>query len=101
VRVTGYSWQIVMDETGNVKPIYCIITDVDPERELRLRYEFMTANNRFIFYPIERKEYYSEELRESIVEYVVSDWDILYPVKHGNTRDILPVSWHITKTDCD
>lgn len=81
VLVTGYDWIAIEDENGKMTPTYCKITGANPQGDLKLNYEFMTADNTYVFYITEKKEYYSEELKENCVEYVVSGWDILYPIK--------------------
>ena len=101
VLVTGYEWIMTEDENGKTQPTYCIISGNEPGNSLSLSYDFMSADNQFVFYPIEKKEYYSEELQENVVEYIVEKWDILYPVKHGNILDIIPMSHAITKLDCN
>lgn len=101
VLVTGFNWLAVEDEKGKMPPTYCIITGADPQSELKLSYEFMSAGNTFIFYVNERKEYYSEELKEKCVEYIVDGWDILYPIKKGVPWDYIVRRKYITKNDVE
>ena len=81
-RTTGFDWHVTdAGEIGNDGE-YCSIVGADPFRELSFLYEFSVVDNTFVFYVENRREYYSEEMREQIVEYTVSGWDILYPVRH-------------------
>ena len=81
-RTTGFDWHVTdAGEIGNDGE-FCRIVGADPFLELPLHYDFAMADNTFVFYVESRREYYSEEMRQPIVEYTVSGWDILYPVRH-------------------
>ena len=98
--VTGFDWVMIQDEYGKKTYEFCnIIGIVDPYIELNLRYEFFLGRNAFIFYIEEKKIYYSEEMREDILEYVATGWDILYPVKHGDFPNIISSNKYITSKD--
>lgn len=80
-RVTGFSWLLIQNENGEEVQELINITGADPFIELNLSYEFRMGRNTFIFYIEERIDGFSEEMGLGTVEYVVTDWDILYPVK--------------------
>ena len=97
--VTGFDWELA-DEDHNLskyKGIYCNIKGPTPN-DLILRYDFQISGNTYVFYVEERREFFDEEMNEPSLEYIVSGWDILYPVKHG-VGDLLRTSWHITSKD--
>jgi hypothetical protein len=81
-RVTGFDWLVITDNNG-MKYEYCNIIGANPFSELNLSDDFVFSDNRYVFYIIEKRVYYSEELHEDCLEFVVSGWDILYPVNHG------------------
>ena len=95
-RVTGYNYTLVKDENGKRAKKYIIVSGVDVES--KLSYEFLTAGNSFVFYVVEKKEYYSEELGEHCIEYIVDSWDVLYPVKHESVVTTIPK--YILISDC-
>jgi hypothetical protein len=97
--VTGYEWRLAGGTGANNAFNYCIVKGENPESELNLKYEFMTAGNTFVFYVLEQEEYYSDVLGEQCVEYTVEGWDILFPVKHGSVFDGFSFSKHITVAD--
>jgi hypothetical protein len=97
--VTGSEWRLVGGSDIIKSPEYCIVNGADPEGELNLKYEFMTAGNTYIFYVLEEKVYYSETLGEQCKEYTVEGWDILYPAKHGVIFDGITFSKYITSDD--
>jgi len=82
-RVTGFDWMLIQNEDNENMQEFCNIIGPNPFEDLDLSYEFSMAQNTFIFYIEERREYYSEELKQDCIEYIVSGWDILYPVKHA------------------
>ena len=80
-RVTGFDWLVIQDESGEEAREFINITGANPIGELMLSYEFEMGDNVFIFYVEERIDGYSEEMGQNTVEYVVTGWDILYPVR--------------------
>ena len=80
VAVTGYDYILIRNEKGEFSRKYVRLTGNTPN----VTYEFITINT-FILYVEEKKEYYDTEINENVVEYVVSDWDVLYPAKHDDT----------------
>jgi hypothetical protein len=97
VLTTGFYWLMVQDENKDKSPEYVMIAGADPMSEMKVRYEFSVAPNKFIFYVIEKKECFSKYYGEYI-EYVVdSEWDILYPVQSG--RAFRLPSRNITQSD--
>jgi len=80
-RTTGFDWLLIQNENGEKVQELINITGADPFTELNLSYEFGMGRNTFIFYVEERIEGFSEEMGVSTVEYVVTGWDILYPVR--------------------
>lgn len=101
IRVTGFDWMVIQTEDGTKTREFCNIIGSDPYEELNLNYEFFMADNTFVFYVEERKAYYSEEMKLDMVEYVVTGWDVLYPVKHGDLSGFLKTNKHIIKSDTD
>jgi len=98
--VTGFEWRI--QKTHNVQEpedVYCIITGPNPHHDLPLNYEFTCIHNRYIFYVESELHYYSQELGEDVVEYAVSGWDILPPVRHMNPLGTILFPTSITSRD--
>jgi len=100
-RVTGFDWILIKNEDGKKTHEYCNIIGPTPFRELKLEHEFVMANNTFVFYIEEKREYYSEELSVVVLEYVVTGWDVLYPVKHSDffLFDLFGSKKYITEND--
>ena len=82
-RVTGFDWMLIQNENGESVIEHINITGANPFTELRLSYEFEMGHNTFIFYIEERIERYSLGFGD-VIEYVVTGWDILYPVRRVN-----------------
>ena len=84
---TGYNCYIFQDENGN-KPDdpYCLITGTNPF--LELSYDFILVHNTFILYYTEKIPYDFDTI--GTYEYVVDDWDVLYPIKRDNPFIIIP-----------
>jgi hypothetical protein len=99
VAITGYTWRVLEKENENTKDQLCNIIGVSPKEELSLSVDFLTAGNTYVFYVVEVKEYYSEELGEHCVDYVADGWDILKPVRHGRTDSFFESKRHITIKD--
>lgn len=98
-RVTGFDWRIVDGNANNGTDIYCNINGADPFSELNLKYDFRIAGNTYVFYVTNRTEYYDKDLKETAVEYTVSGWDILYPVRHGTIFGLLMSHKYIVESD--
>ena len=96
VRITGFNFGLIKNEYGMSVREYVVVSGIDIESELS--YEFLTAGNSFVFYVVEKREYFSEELGENCTEYIVSGWDVLYPVKHNSPLTRVPK--YILKNDC-
>ena len=99
-RVTGFDWLMIRNENGN--KVYEYINIVGPTPwDLGLYHGFVQSNNTYVFYVEERRVVYSEAVLGGSFEYVVLDWDILYPVR----REFFPIdmlfqTWrYITKDD--
>jgi len=84
VKVTGFDWICIKNENGNDTEEYCNIIGPNPFDTFKLSHEFEMARNTFVFYVAEERRYYSEEMREEMLDYVVTGWDVLYPVIHGD-----------------
>jgi len=97
-RVTGFDWMVVHNGQGEKIQEFCKITGSNPFEEVPLSYEFSMAHNIFVFHVVEKKIFYSDEMKQDCVEYVVSGWDILYPVKHGGLSGFLKPNNHIIKS---
>jgi hypothetical protein len=94
-KVTGFDWWVVAGDEGR----YCNIVGADPIIEASLKYDFEIADNIYIFYIGGKREYFSKEINEEILEYTVTGWDILYPVKRDPLTDIYKSSKYILKSD--
>lgn len=96
---TGSNW-IVVNENGLPTYKNCnIVGDNIPFQNggLPLNYEFEQANNTFVFYVTEKKDGHQSDYNTDI-EYTVSGWDILYPVRRDNPFSSSP-SLFIIETD--
>ena len=100
VLTTGFEWFMTVDGEGEDDGGYCVITGANPTAELGLNYPFCVSKNNYIFYVEEKKEYCLEGDDGVYTEYIVSGWDILYPVRHESVLDLLPLSGHILQSDC-
>ena len=94
VRVTGFNYTLVKDEYGKRTQKYILVSGVNLEQELT--YEFLTAGNSFVFYVSEKREYLSDDFGECI-EYIATDWDVLYPVRHDSPVTTIPK--YVMKSD--
>ena len=97
--VTGFDWVMIKDENGNATYEHCIIIGASPFNELNLVADFVFSDNTYVFHIEEKNTYYSEEMSMDILEYTVSGWDILYPVKHGNFFNPFHSKKYITNKD--
>lgn len=86
-RVTGYNYELI-NENGKRVHKYCRLKGVELGSELS--YDFLISGNNFIFYVVEKKQYYDEELGEEVTEYIVDGWDILYPVNRDSLFNFTP-----------
>ena len=83
----GVDYFLVRDENGEETYTYCIVTGVDLQGELSS--QFLNAGNSFIFYVIDKTQFYDSERSQDTTEYIVDGWDVLYPVKHGESGETL------------
>ena len=97
-RVTGFDWLLVKDENGNSVNELCNISGVNLFEELPIKYELEMANT-FVFYVAEKRMVFSEALGQDAIEYVVTGWDILYPIKRGNPLDLFSTKKYISEDD--
>lgn len=98
-RITGFDWRIVSENDLGAKNDLCNISGPSPFDDLDLKHDFVIADNTYIFHVVERNEVYSDELGEMITEYVVSGWDILYPVRHEVIFGLLKSPKYILESD--
>lgn len=98
---TGFEWIMIRNEDGQKTQAYCNIIGAQPFVDYKLKYEFHLAYNTFIFYIEEKNMVYSEVTKQDEIEYVVTGWDILYPVKHSESFvfDIFRTKKYITEDD--
>ena len=90
-RTTGFDWILIRDEYGNEDRQSIWITGVAvPQGDIGLTQDFILGWNTFVFYVEERRVVYCELLRESVIEYVVSGWDVLYPIRRDSAN---PFNW--------
>ena len=85
-HIDGFDWYLIQDVEGRTLKAPCNIIGAYPFTELEVGHEFATAGNKFIFYVTEKKT-----ANNSANEYLVTGWDILYPVK--NSKSLLPKLW--------
>ena len=99
--VTGFHWILIKDEDGKKTREYCNVVGPTPFKELELRYDFVMADNTFVFYIEGKRVYYSEEIGLDVLEYVVTGWDVLYPVRHSDLFlfDLFGSKKYITEND--
>lgn len=100
-RITGFDWRIVGGNEYNGTDGLCNINGADPFGELNLIHDFVIADNTYIFYITNRTEYYDKDLNETVVEYTVSGWDILYPVGHGTISGFFMSPKYILESDIE
>jgi hypothetical protein len=89
---TGYNYIILQDENGNTPDDpYCWVSGPRPDSELP--YTFMICHNTYILYYSDKIPYDFDNGQTH--EYIVTGWDVLYPVKHPNPLMMAPN--HIVK----
>ena len=89
-KTTGYQWIAVEGSYEGFNKHYCRLDTSSIYPSLAFDYDFMRGtNNRFVFYFTEIREYHDAFLDEMVTEYIIDDWDILFPVTHGNIRGML------------
>ena len=96
--VTGYNWYVSSSEGMGKKGTWCNIIGPSPY-DLDLYYEFTISRNKYVFYVTDVQEYYSEEMSLHMVDYTVSGWDILYPVRRESMLTFLKPPGHIIEND--
>ena len=86
-RTTGYDYSVIRDKSGIPNSPYVLIVDTDNNRigspPLPLEHELSLYNPKIIFYVMEKREIFYEEIGEYCTEYVVDGWDIPYPMRRG------------------
>ena len=98
IRTTGYDWELVEEDYKQSQyRLFCNIRGPNPD-DLHLEYIFWSCDNTYVFYVLECREYFNEEANELSLEYIVSGWDILYPVNRGGFG-LLRTNKHITSKD--
>lgn len=83
-KTTGFDWLLKKNENGEKTSEYCNIVGLNPFSELELKYEFQISRNIFVFYVKEKTTTFSQATMQDEIEYIVTGWDILYPVKHND-----------------
>jgi len=96
-RVSTANYMLLYDENGNRSDVYILVTGVELEEELS--YEFLISHNKIIFYIDERTEYYNFEWGEHVIEYKVTGWDVLYPVKRDSDKLFNFIPRYILRSD--
>jgi len=102
---TGADWVALEDDRGEVNEM-CYIRGSKPFGGLALSGDITRAENMYVFYVEEKRRVYCELADAEVLEYVVSNWDILYPIKRDlvffeflrskryiTHRDIYSESW--------
>ena len=88
IATTGYDWEIIKDENGENTGELCNIVGANPLEEHRFTRKFLSADNTFVFFIEERRWSFRESLSEKHLEYVATDWTVLYPVKHSDVPEL-------------
>jgi hypothetical protein len=83
-RVTGFHFSVIKNEKGEKVQEYCNIIGPSPFNDFDFRHNFVMADNTYIFYVEAKNMVYSEVTKQEEIEYTVTGWDILYPVKHSD-----------------
>jgi hypothetical protein len=99
VSVTGFDWYLIKDENGEEGKEYFNVIGPNPFEEFSLSYDFYVSGNIYIFYITKKRRYYSEKMREDMLEYIVTGWDILYPVRRVCPDNIPFINKYITEYD--
>ena len=94
---TGFDWLMIKDEDSKKTSTFCNIIGVNPFTDLNLNLGWV--DNTFIFYIEKKKMIYSEATKKDELEYVVTGWDILYPVKRDELFDLFNSKKYITSRD--
>ena len=97
-QTTGYNWIISSSKGLGEKHTFCRINGPTP-LDLDLKYDFLISSNKYVFYVTDVREYYSDELHEDVIEYTVSGWDILYPVRRESMITFLKTPKYILESD--
>jgi len=92
VRTTGIEWMIVGDQTGLYSEAkYAMLIGEVPD--IVSNYSIATARNTYVCYG----EYIGEKentiLGETLSEYIMIGWDILYPIKRNTVLPFWPSSY--------
>lgn len=96
IKTTGFDWEVVAGDENRC----CNIKGPDPMNDIPFKYDFEISDNIYIFY-VKEKTYDPEYfVGGENLEYTVSGWDILYPVKRGNMiTGIFKSQRYILKSD--
>ena len=98
VATTGFHWEVLENEGGTAKRHLCNIIGANPSKELNFSQDFMLGGNVFVFYVVDVDGYYSDKHGDS-VDYAVSGWDVLMPLKHGRLDSFFESKRYITTKD--
>lgn len=98
VPVTGFDWKIISTNEINKKDTWCTIVGPTP-LDLNLEIDFLTSSNSYVFYVANVREYYSIEIDGTAIEYTVTGWDILYPVRRESMLTFLKTPKYILESD--
>ena len=98
-RTTGFDWLLIKNENGEKTDELCNINGPSPFDDYKLDYEFVMADNTFVFYVKEKQMKYSEAVSQDAIEFTVTGWDVLYPVKHSDMFDFSGERKYITEND--
>jgi hypothetical protein len=94
---TGFDWIMVEDENGKKTYTFCNIFVANPVVDLNLNLGWV--ENTFIFYIEEKKMVYSEATKQEEIEYIATEWDILYPIKRDELFDLFNPKKYLTSRD--
>ena len=83
----GYRWHVLEASYEGFENHLASIDTSLINDNMSFNYVFLTSGNKFVFYYIERNESICDINNELVIEYLVDDWDILYPIR----RDLLDI----------
>lgn len=97
-QTTGYDWFAKQEGSGEWINANCRITGQNP-LDVGFQDQYLIGNNVFVMYWDHKRTYRSEALQIDIVEYEVTDWTVLAPVKRNFPSNLFKPENYIVKSD--
>jgi len=101
VAITDADYRLRRNEYGMPSRKLCTVIGTDGEKfvpNLPFSGEFYHAFNTYVFYVEDKREYEDENDGEKMVEYVVTGWDLLWPIRHSDSPTFKSW-WYVTEED--